>query len=100
MFELALAAGWGLLLGGINHWIIARPLGKSWQRQQLSVNEQQALVKKLYARFLFRMLINLGGIGLAFYVWRDMTPLAAVLGGLLVVNMLSIRQHRRRRSTV
>lgn len=99
MFELALALGWGLLLGGINHWILARPLQEAAAAQGQNVDRQQAVMKKIYARFLLRMIVSLAGIGLAFVFWRDMVPLAATLAGLLVVNVLTLRQQRRKRGS-
>lgn len=100
MFELALAAGWGILLGGINHWILTRPIRNDLAANHDAVFIRQALMKKMYARFLLRMLVSFTGIGLAFAFWQDMIPVAVTLLGLFAVNMLMLLQQRRRRSTV
>ena len=98
--EILLAGGWGLILGGVNHWLLLGPLRRAAQSRHTQMPGQPGdLVKMVYGRFLLRMVISLAGLAVAFWLWRDSAPVAATLIGLLLVNTLGLWQnHRRRRS--
>lgn len=96
MWDVLLASGWGLLIGGINHLITSRALNQAADAPA-DADRAQAAIRKVQGAFMLRLLVSMVGLAAAFMLWREPLPVGLAAGALLLVNILSPWHNQRRR---
>src|SRR5690606_28458478 len=96
MGDLVLAAGWGLLIGGVNHVITSRALNEA-AGPGSDADRAQSAIRQLQGAFLLRLLVSMAGLAAAFVFSQEPLPVGLAAGALLLVNILSPWHNQRRR---